>query len=610
MLLALFGTIYPGQEAEYRKAFELTGVPIGFKSPAIWQHQTNRDSFGSIIDLTAFGIRTRQVVAPPGGLEFHLIVTDTVAGLCTFWNYRAEREVADIFPSAGRRTLLLPPSSCENPEILTGLLQFIREAPLIQEASSDLDLLITCLDVEAERHLRQQLTGIHGVQLLDRANLGVSFWSGHTEKVPREADRNRKIKCLFQMKPMCVSYQEGFGPPAHPTAVTLEPGSNELVLDPPDGFRNRWGQATVVDLACDLWKEFPRDPAVARQMRAGAWLSPYGLSFELDVRERATDVQFNLPTFWDMLQAYFGSRGFEVRRSAPAEYSEALLSLLGGLEQASVLASVPTYQILDALSLKSSKKIAQRIVKALELSGSAEEQLVNVLRDAEVIPELKKAPRTLNELRAFGEKKVILPLLEQLSAARIVKRGFHATCPSCRTPNWYPLQGIGESLVCPGCATPFLLPVEQHKGSGTELIWEYTLNSLVNRVMDQDVLPGVLAVYHETKPDCAQPFVAGVELIPSGSNNPAAEFDYLFAREHQLFAGECKSGTGLSEKDMETARVAATLGVKEFAFCTVRRFSEESTMLVKNLQAELGSGSQAMTIKMFSGQELLGGVLP
>lgn len=410
---------------------------------------------------------------------------------------------------------------------------------------------------------------------------------------------------------MCGWYKEGFGPPRLPAKINFDSGSNELLFEPPEGFRNNWSGCTAIDFSSDVWNIYPRDPAVAQKILKNAWFSPYGVTAAFETPAGATYLTYTLPNWWETIQAYFMHRGFESRLSPPAQYANAFVNLIGGLQGASVFATQSVYRLLDALALKSSKKVAQRIIKELNLNQLVEENLIHVLRDAEVVPELKRVPRTLNDLSQFGEKKELLSILERLSAVKVVKRGFHATCPNCLTPTWHPLHSIGEFLTCPGCANVFLFPVEQKKGSGVELSWEYTLNSLVNRVMDQDVLPCILALFHETKPACDVPFVPGIELIPKGETNILAEFDYLFVKDQNLVAGECKTGTELAVKDIDGARLAARLGVKEFAFCTIRQFSDSSLALVDGLRSELkSSDDRPMAIKVLSGEQLLGTALP
>jgi hypothetical protein len=390
----------------------------------------------------------------------------------------------------------------------------------------------------------------------------------------------------------------------------LDRGANEVLLEPPEGFRNTSRGAVAVDVVCDLWRDYPRDPAVAGLIQPGGWFSSYGVTTGREVTERPQYLPLNVPSPWEALRLYFQRRGYEARRSTPARYADALLGLVGGLEGAGALASVLAYRLLDALAMKSSKKVAQRITKELRLGGGAEEGLVRLLRDADIVSELKKVPKTLQELCGLGERRPLLGLLGRLAEAGVVQRGFHAACPECQTPSWFPLQAVQERLACPGCSASFLLPVEHPPGSSRELAWEYTLNALVNRAVDQDVLPGALALRHETKGQREPFFVAGLELAQAGQSDAEAELDFLFIRDQALHVGECKAGTELSEKDVQTGRLAATLGVKEFSFCTVRKFSDAALALVDGLRAELREGPRTMAVKVLTGEELLGGALP
>ncbi|MFH1918704.1 MAG: hypothetical protein ABIP48_02280, partial [Planctomycetota bacterium] len=202
--------------------------------------------------------------------------------------------------------------------------------------------------------------------------------------------------------------------------------------------------------------------------------------------------------------------------------------------------------------------------------------------------------------------KSLLHVLTKLAEAQIVKRGFQTPCPHCSTPSWYPLEELREQLTCPGCSNSFVLPVEYPPGSGTEISWEYTLNTLFNRVMDQDVLPVVLALHHLTAETPAFSIVPGMEIWPSGQSSAEGEFDFVFVREQCLFGGECKAGTELGEKDIRTALLAARLGFHEFHFCTVQRFSNDAKKLTEELASRLSEEELEMSVKMLEGDDLLG----
>ena len=48
--------------------------------------------------------------------------------------------------------------------------------------------------------------------------------------------------------------------------------------------------------------------------------------------------------------------------------------------------------------------------------------------------------------------------------------------------------------------------------------------------------------------------VPGLELLQS--NEVKAELDFIFISNHEIYAGECKAGKEIAEKDIATARLA------------------------------------------------------
>ncbi len=153
---------------------------------------------------------------------------------------------------------------------------------------------------------------------------------------------------------------------------------------------------------------------------------------------------------------------------------------------------------------------------------------------------------------------------------------------------------------CTGCGNEFHLPVEYPKGS--EIQWEYRLNTLVNRGMDQDVLPNLLALHHATKGRSCSCLTTGLTVTNHGKEK---EFDFLFCTEQRLHAGECKAGSGLEEKDMATARLAADLGIVKFYFATVGAFGTDAVGLVESLREEFRRDKVTMEVVVLSEHELL-----
>jgi hypothetical protein len=128
-----------------------------------------------------------------------------------------------------------------------------------------------------------------------------------------------------------------------------------------------------------------------------------------------------------------------------------------------------------------------------------------------------------------------------------------------------------------------LLPVEGTKKR--EIQWQYALNSLVDRLMDQDGLPTLLALHNlggRIELSCVIP---GLELVRG--NQQVAEFDFAFISDHEVSGGESKSGTELGQKDLERAHLAAEVGMQKFYFCTTRLFSDQTLASIESLRNEL-----------------------
>jgi hypothetical protein len=325
-------------------------------------------------------------------------------------------------------------------------------------------------------------------------------------------------------------------------------------------------------------------------------------------------MDLNLPSEWQTLELLFAARGYSIRISKPGTYVNALVSLLGGFENLDLVASKLAYLLLDTLALKSTKKLAQRIVGQLNLSEDRVTEIQPLLEDMEIVPELKRIPKTYRQLCSgplHRYRAGLLELLGHLSNHQVVKRGFYLICAHCGTPSWHPLQTMDETVVCLGCSSQFPLPVEYPAGSGNEIQWEYTLNTLVNRVMDQDALPAILAVHHlaknvaKGKQVCC--IVPGLELLQS--ETVKGELDFIFVSNQELFAGECKAGTEIASKDVDTARLAADLGIHHFYYSTVKRFSQASQQQIDDLKQELEAESSTMQVDLLNGEDLLGEAL-
>jgi hypothetical protein len=602
--LVLFGSIFPGQEDDYSQLLRIQKISVDMRERLFWECQFQNSPFSSVLNLTTYGVRLYTATGVLESPHFDIVLVNSFNSLCWYWNLRGLREVVQ-HSDLGRHTLLLPIELLDDVKALEQLLSFISENITYPSHHSNLDISFRVWDNESAELLKGVLPNLPSLEPLDDDKISFTYTWG-TKKALEETNAGKqKLSYSFAGLSYVDNYRETAG--LNPPIVTnLNLKSNELLLSPPTGFRNRYGGATAVDFECDVWNRYPDNRFIAESIKAGSRFSPYGLSMITTTPDQPRLNSFNLPDEWETLRIHFESKGYQVRLSRDGQYSDAIVSLVGGLNGIELLASKESYLLLDMLALKSTKKIAQRIVNMLGIEENRTSEIEYLFNEMEIAPELKGLPKTYRQLsndpRLKPYRSNLLNLLNRLSEAEVIKRGFYLDCPHCGAPDWYPLLSINERLTCSGCSNNFGLPVEMPVG--TEIQWQYRLNTLINRAVDQDVLPNILSLYYAIKQRKCSCLTVGLELLRDG--RVQKEFDFLFISEQKVYAGECKAGSELGDKDSGTALLAAKLGFHRFYFCTVRNFSSDTLRRIEETKSKLGREELKMEIEIITGTDLLG----
>jgi hypothetical protein len=606
--LALFGTIYQGQEEDYSERLQLASKQIKLASSEFWSCQYANDAFSSIINLTTYGILPERVINNRENIIFEVILVNSAQSLCLFWDHRATIDSIEFTRDIGRRTFLLPQSLLTSQSSLEALFEFIRNHFSVRGITSNVHVLFSGFTEEDNALLRSVLALLPNIEEAESGRLHINGLFGHNMGTTERDSRVEVIRYRLGLVRYPSSYFEGVDRQAS-LNVSLQYGTNEI-FHSPSSIVTRGGRNVAVDFESNIWNRYPRLSDISHAVKEGSYFTRYGLTFTGNLPGRADYISLNLPTEWKTHELFFQARGYTVRQSQPSRYADGLVQLTGGVSGLDIIATKAAFLLLDALAVKSTKKIAQRLRQELSLPTNLQEEqfvalLVQILGDTDIAPELKGVPKkysdlcTLPTLRPFSDQ--LLDRLTALSARQIVLRGYHLRCESCGTTSWYPIQNVRESVTCPGCNTNFPLPI---RDNGSEIRWKYTLNSLVNTAIDQDVLPVLLAIYHLTKDKQACCVVPGLELLRE--NQVVTDFDFIFVSNSEIFAGECKAGSRVSSKDLNIARTASTLGIHHFYFCTIRRFSEETRQSIHQLKMEFENQAISTTIGILEGDVLLG----
>ncbi len=560
---AAFGKIWPGQERDYQAAYHQRWWPM---------------------ELSEASLRAQ------------------VEDLCWFWNLRAYSFGNPWL--ADRRVLLLSKSQFLDEsffEPLERILKEHRDHPYIR---SNLDVNFHYKkDAEILQYLQTRIgfQRHEGDIKYTMSDYTPEDFNGSASSEPD----NRSSKPIIYTEnvlPDLPIYHECSGNrPTFSLALTEEP---ETFLVPNAGPRSTGFGQVHVGLQSDFWNQFPGHSTVANLIIPSSsfnvFLNPVELNYQYTFPPQGIDrLSLKLPKMWEIYHTYFGFMGYDVSQSDKMFYANGLIGIAGGFEKAEILRSPVAHKILDALADKSTPKLARELREQLSQQGfslpqSFEEYLQGVVTDIGAIPQFKRNPRTFTKIKEAlldrDDRVQCLKVLSELVRIKAVQRGLDIKCPHCQTTIWYGISDLDERMRCLGCLETFDLPLTENALDPIDRSFQYSLNPLANRAMDQDILPVITALL--TLKTIHSPMfhlIPGMNFKEIRSTNNAGDFDFVYIYKHELYAGECKAGEMLSQKDINTARIAHQLGFRAFFFVTTKTFTEEAMELVHSYQQELAN---------------------
>lgn len=594
IIAAGFGRIWPDQKEAYEEAYTFNGWDSSDPGRFLLQ-QLLVDPYASVINLTSKDLHNIGTENSFPSLYFDIVVVQKVWDLCRFWNLRSQ-SFGHVWLT-DRRVLILSKEQLlqEQGAYYKPLIQLIKERRIHRHIESNVDVFFHHNHdqeihefLESQSELQQHEGSIHS--------------SIHNE---REANNANVAKPLIYGENSSIStgpYYE-FGGNRPTFSQELITGS-ETFLVPSAGPRTGGAQRAFIGLQSNFWFQYPNHPSVASlivsnssfsklldtvQLNYSLYLTPQGL-------ERIT---LNIPQTWQIYQAFFQSKGYVVTPSDKKAYADGLLRMVGGLDdqKALILRSRISREILDILSDKASDKLAQALIRQLGLQTDQRRDLQQVIANLGVLPQNQRFPKAFGDIFSHirnipeltnCERKRCLQDLAKLVGIKVVQRGMYVKCPHCGTAMWYGINALDERIRCNGCLEIFDLPLIENDNDSIERPFQYSLNPLANRAMDQDVLPVIAALlalkaYHAVM----HHVVMGMNFQKMGNTDQDGDFDFVYTYKQGLYGGECKSGGKFNIKDINTAKIAQSLGFRAFFFAAMRPIEAESQILIDEYKQEL-----------------------
>jgi hypothetical protein len=583
-LLSIFGQLYPGQENDYANMTQLGVNPLSLSDLRFWTLQMSADAFSSPVNLTAYGYRAYEVSNGFGLELFELVLGESVEALCYFWNLRATRIATRAFGPDANRVLLGPTRAIADSASLGRLADAIREIGLSPGIESEVDLVVFGAGPDVDRFA--QVTGKEPHFRRWRQRFRTSRRFASSNLPPR---RSGAIRWATSLPHLPSDFKTGVAfEAAEP--MPLHSGTNEIRVVAPGKFVNRELQRTALDFDFEVWNLFPRSPSSARALHADGRWTRQGLSVPSSVGSRPSYISITVPDEFDILRLYFADHGLSIRETKLSSYFDAVVRLVGGFSELDVIATPCAYNVIDGLTARSTKKIAQQLVASQGIEGISADVMEEQLRQAGVVLNLSSY-RTADELKTLPSIQPLagqlLPTLTALASRGAIRRGVALDCVVCATPSLHSIESLAEKVECPGCGHVQTMPAEYPADSGQELRWSYSLNALVNRAWDLDMGPVFASVCRSAVgAEYSSCRGAGIEVLTGSS--VIGDLDWTMLRNGRLLAGEAKSGGSLGEKDLRFAERVIAAGIDEFYFCTTSSFTREAIERIQGLAVKIG----------------------
>jgi hypothetical protein len=248
-------------------------------------------------------------------------------------------------------------------------------------------------------------------------------------------------------------------------------------------------------------------------------------------------ITFQLPSSREMLEGYLTTKEFEVRKDEKRICYEPVIEMLGGLTQTAETFSGLGLRVLEVLEEDGPlafREISSRLSnQESSRSPSDDEWWERCL--LELPPVAQEISR--KRLSEFRRSRVystdsVEKLLEIWLARSVVSRQCHlGPCPFCDDKSWLPDIDLRSPTLCPGC--------HQRRPTRQSVRIGYALNPLVNRAINQGIVPVVLTIrFLKNLTSRGFSFLPGVKgRCPLG----AYDFDVFASCDGILAVAECKT---------------------------------------------------------------------
>ncbi|WP_306368572.1 hypothetical protein [Nocardiopsis sp. CC223A] len=532
----------------------------------------------TLLDKTVTQFNVHKALSPPGPLPAVIWVTkpNDFADCLAFWNLRAIQDF--LFPAP---MLLLPCGEEDTTDHVRNWTDFGRNLtsePLRRPADFVPDVVLASMSVEEEQlHEIAVILGLDHTEEAPSSNLHFPPAAVRQSPFTYRADINPRGWFFFDR-----SYGQTVSVDVH-----LSTEKTAVRFSSPVGFEGS-GRALVRFSGSPLEGLPHRDPVAKLIDSEAEWRND---SIQLPVSaSQQYRFEFHIPTLPETVHA--------VLKEATDRYELSDKGRLGVALQetsnVSALLEPNVYEALVALTTPKSKKLL-RDLKAAAGSGTIDPQVAQDIAER-YGSQAKRRHSTPHNLESLPSNAGIAAL-EKLCALNWAERGLQTRCDRCGVDSFVPLSQTTNKATCPGCeaVAPYAIDSNSHAPSVF-----YRLNTFVDRVSDQGVLPHLLAAAALTRKDPQSFVLPGTNLWLNGSDEQV-EMDILGVHAGHIIAGEVKTNANqfTQEQIERDVRLSQRLGADTHLAAAVDTIPQSTRTELQNLCNDAG-----LHLLTLSGNEL------
>jgi hypothetical protein len=328
-------------------------------------------------------------------------------------------------------------------------------------------------------------------------------------------------------------------------------GRGEVDLPRPRGYRPTGGAWIVMQ---GVPSPLPVTKTAARAMMHGAYDHPEGLAINMGTSS-PWRLHVELLDSARAMEIWASDHGYAAAEPRVAADARAVLQRLGDLLRLEALADPLRVGVLSELAPLSRPRLVDRLARRFAVrgrSGDLAAHLAQALRDDGLLLDIDSQTSSQLASKLQCKEPQIIAALAPLVETGFVHRGRNLECPRCRFVSFVALRELDEHVRCRACGVEHMVPVTDR--DGREARMSYRVDGLMARIMDQHVLPVLLALRALRDPSrWTRPSYIWPGMLFTGPDGKKFDVDLLASDGQTVYAAECKlDARGLGTSQLRT----------------------------------------------------------